>query len=267
MCLCSAQRCRREAVLTGRCPCTARPDGAGVRLPAPPPAAAPQGADGPAGTRFPRGVLPTWRGPAAEGRSFPGRQSERRLPFARANQRPGNARLNPVPGNCGDLRVTGRGQGAAPRANQRRGSGYRQAVKPMGLRRGARRLPAERLVSAGELLGDRRGSPAAGGSWAPGRAAAAVMAKGARARRREGARSGRGAAGPGRGGLSRRAGTGRRGVSPRRGGSSREARGAGAGGTPPPRGVRSSPGRGWAAAARPAASSPLNMAQAAAAGR
>ncbi|XP_074463098.1 N-lysine methyltransferase KMT5A isoform X1 [Larus michahellis] len=47
----------------------------------------------------------------------------------------------------------------------------------MGLRRGARRLPAERLVSAGELLGDRRGNPAAGGCRAPGRAAA-VMAKG-----------------------------------------------------------------------------------------
>lgn len=94
--------------------------------------------------------------------------------------------------------MTGRGRGAALRANRGRGSVYRHAVKPMGLRRGARRLPAERLVSAGELLGDRRGSPAAGGSWAPGRAAA-VMAKGARERRRGGAGPGarRGRAGPG----------------------------------------------------------------------
>ncbi|KAM8993333.1 N-lysine methyltransferase KMT5A isoform 2-T2 [Ara ararauna] len=50
-------------------------------------------------------------------------------------------------------------------------------VKPMGLPRGERRLPAERLAAAGELLGDRRGSPAAGGSRAPGRAAPG-MAKG-----------------------------------------------------------------------------------------
>ncbi|XP_065548941.1 N-lysine methyltransferase KMT5A isoform X6 [Lathamus discolor] len=47
----------------------------------------------------------------------------------------------------------------------------------MGLPRGERRLPAERLASAGELLGDRRGSPAAEGRRAPGRAAAG-MAKG-----------------------------------------------------------------------------------------
>lgn len=152
------------------------------------------------GARSPWDLLPTWRDPAAEGRSFPGRQSERRLPFARANQRPGNSHLNPVRGSCHCLRVTGRGRVAALRANQRRGSGYGHAVKPMGLRRGARRLPAERLVSAGELLGDRRGNPAAGGCRAPGRAAA-VMAKGARARRRGGAEP---AAwwGWGRGGLS-----------------------------------------------------------------
>ncbi|KAM6297764.1 LOW QUALITY PROTEIN: N-lysine methyltransferase KMT5A [Aegotheles albertisi] len=45
----------------------------------------------------------------------------------------------------------------------------------MGARRGARRHPAERLASAGELLGDGGGCPAAGGSCAPGLAA---MAKG-----------------------------------------------------------------------------------------
>ncbi|KAM4648756.1 N-lysine methyltransferase KMT5A isoform 2-T2 [Amazona ochrocephala] len=50
-------------------------------------------------------------------------------------------------------------------------------VKPMGLPRGERRLPAGRLASAGELLGDRRGSPAAGCHRAPGRAAPG-MAKG-----------------------------------------------------------------------------------------
>uniref|UniRef100_A0A8C4UN59 [histone H4]-lysine(20) N-methyltransferase n=1 Tax=Falco tinnunculus TaxID=100819 RepID=A0A8C4UN59_FALTI len=129
------------------------------------------------GARCRRGVLPTWRGFAMEGRSFPGRQSARRLLFARANQRPGNAHLNPFPGSCGHLRVTGRGQGAASRTNQERGSGYGHAAPPMGMRKGAWRLPAERLLSEGELLRDRRGGPAVGGCWALGPAAAA-MAKG-----------------------------------------------------------------------------------------
>ncbi|XP_064024446.1 N-lysine methyltransferase KMT5A [Pogoniulus pusillus] len=47
----------------------------------------------------------------------------------------------------------------------------------MGLRRGARCLPAERLASVGELLGDCPGSLAVRGSRTPGRAAA-IMAKG-----------------------------------------------------------------------------------------
>lgn len=49
----------------------------------------------PSGASYPRGgALPR------KGRSFPDRQSERRLPFARANQLPGNAHLNPVPRSC-----------------------------------------------------------------------------------------------------------------------------------------------------------------------
>ncbi|XP_071619415.1 N-lysine methyltransferase KMT5A isoform X3 [Heliangelus exortis] len=47
----------------------------------------------------------------------------------------------------------------------------------MGLRRGARHLPAERLLLAGELLGDRGDSPGAGASWPRGRATA-TMARG-----------------------------------------------------------------------------------------
>lgn len=160
------------------------------------PSAAPRGTDGPAGARSQRGVLPTWRGPAAEGAFLPGPPI--RAPVAlRTGQSASRERtFKPCSQELPPPRVTGRGRGAALRANRGRGSVYRHAVKPMGLRRGARRLPAERLVSAGELLGDRRGSPAAGGSWAPGRAAA-VMAKGARERRRGGAGPG---ARPGRAG-------------------------------------------------------------------
>lgn len=183
-------------------------DSTGGYMSAPPaPAAAPW--DGAART-VRRDSLPARRpthvaSPAAEGRSFPDRQSKSRLLFPRTNQRSGNSRLNSVPGSCEHRCVTGRGRGAALCANQRRGSGYWHAVQPMGLPRGARCLPAERLVSAGELLGDRRGSPAAGGSRAPG-CAAAVMAKGARARRRGGAETGRGGCR-----VECRAGAGRRG--------------------------------------------------------
>ncbi|XP_042661032.1 N-lysine methyltransferase KMT5A isoform X2 [Tyto alba] len=167
----SAKRCRREAAVTGqRWEVPMGRDGGGTSH-----------RDGPAGTRSHHGVLPTWRGPAAEGRSFPGRQSKRRLPFARANQRLENSHLNAVPGNCAYLRVTERRAGCGScAANQGRGSGYRHAVKPMGIAEGSAASPCGAVgFQRGKLLGDRRGSRAVGGSGAPGRAAAAaVMAKG-----------------------------------------------------------------------------------------
>lgn len=60
----------------------------------------------------------------AQPRAFGGgppalRQSERPLPFARANQRPRNARLNAVPGSLPRLRLTRRGRGCATTPNQR----------------------------------------------------------------------------------------------------------------------------------------------------
>lgn len=232
-----------------------RQSGQGGGTTVPPRSADSHGPDGLA--RAPRAPT-TWRGPAAEGHSLPGRQSERCLLSARTNQRPANTHLNPAPGSRGHRCVTGGGRVMAARANRRPERYDWQAIKPIGLPRVTRRLPAERLAAAETP----RGQPGPPGAGAPrrGAAAAAVMAGGAR----DGA--GTSGAGPGRGGAGG-AGPARRGASPRRGSSSWEVRGAGAGGTPPPRGVRSSPGRGWAAAARPAASSPLNMAQAGAAGR
>lgn len=209
----------------------------------------------PGGSRCRCRSHPRGAGRPGEGHSLPGRQSERCLPWARANQRPANSHLNPVPGSRRRRGVTAGGRVMASRANQRPRIDDWQEVKPMRLPRVTRRLPAERLAA-----GTPRGQSGPPGAGAPVRGAATAMAGGARGG------AGMSGAGPGRGGTGR-AGPVRRGASPRRGSSSWEVRGAGAGGTPPPRGVRSSPGRGWAAAARPAASSPLNMAQAAAAGR
>lgn len=113
-------------------------------------------------------LLFTWRGTAAEGRSSRGRQSARRLPFAQANQRPGDAHLNTGPGSSHPLQSDSRGGGAKlcePIGGAE--AVIRHPIQPMGVRQAARRLPAGRLAAAGELPGSVPGEPRRGGSWGP----------------------------------------------------------------------------------------------------